>query len=98
VAHLSLAGFVGPQTNLYTGERFDFTARHVEELRALDVAAITRPERYWLLVETGDELLDYRQAVAKYAGARQTVIEGGDHGFAHFGEYLDAVLDYAGVA
>ncbi len=98
VAHLSLAGFVGPQANLYTGERFDFTARHVEELRALDVAAITRPERYWLLVETGDELLDYRQAVAKYAGARQTVIEGGDHGFAHFGEYLDAILDFAGLA
>jgi predicted esterase YcpF (UPF0227 family) len=98
VAHLSLAEFVGPQTNLYTGERFDFTPRHVEELRALDVSTISRPERYWLLVETGDELLDYRQAVAKYAGARQTVIEGGDHGFAHFGDYLDGIIGFAGLA
>jgi hypothetical protein len=98
VAHLSLAQFVGPQTNLYTGEGFEFTPRHVEELRALEVPAITRPERYWLLVETGDALLDYRQAVAKYAGARQTVIEGGDHGFARFPEFLDPIIEFAGLA
>lgn len=97
VAQLSLAEFVGPQTNLYTGETFDFLPRHVAELAALEVAAPTRLQRYWLLVETGDELLDYRHAVAKYAGARQTVIEGGDHGFQHFGDYLDAILDFAGL-
>lgn len=97
VAHLSLAQFVGPQTNLYTGETFEFTVEHVAELRALDVPNITRPQRYWLLVETGDELLDYRQAVEKYAGARHTVIEGGDHGFAHFGDYLDGILEFAGL-
>jgi predicted esterase YcpF (UPF0227 family) len=97
VAQLSLAEFVGPQTNLYTGETFDFLPRHVAELAALEVATPTRLQRYWLLVETGDELLDYRHAVTKYAGARQTVIEGGDHGFQHFGDYLDAILDFAGL-
>jgi hypothetical protein len=98
VAHLPLARFVGPQTNLYTGERFEFTPAHVAELMALEVPRISRPERYWLLVETGDELLDYRQAVARYAGARQTVIEGGDHAFAHFDEYLDGIVAFAGLA
>ena len=34
------------------------------------------PERYLLLVETGDEVLDYRQAVARYAGAEQVVVAG----------------------
>ncbi|MGB0129399.1 MAG: YqiA/YcfP family alpha/beta fold hydrolase [Rhodocyclaceae bacterium] len=97
VAYLSLAQFVGPQTNLYTGETFDFTPAHVAEIEALDVAQITRPERYWLLAETGDELLDYRQAVAKYQGARQTVIQGGDHSFQHFGDFLDPILEFAGL-
>lgn len=96
VAHLSLAEFVGPQTNLYTGETFDFTLDHVAEMKALEVERISRPERYWLLVETGDELLDYRQAVAKYAGARQTVIEGGDHSFQCFDDFLDPILEFAG--
>jgi predicted esterase YcpF (UPF0227 family) len=95
VAPLSLDAWVGPQTNLYTGERFDFTLQYIDELRELDVPAITRPERYWLLVETGDEVLDYRDAVAKYAGARQTVLDGGDHGFSRWIEYLDEVLAFA---
>ena len=95
VAPLSLEAYVGTQTNLYTGEKFDFTRAHIDELRALDVPSITRPARYWLLVETGDEVLDYRHAVQRYAGARQTVLEGGDHGFSRWNDYLDAVIDFA---
>lgn len=95
VAHLSLQQYVGPQHNLYTGERFEFTQAHVEELRALEVPRLAHPERLWLLVETGDELLDYRQAVARYAGARQTVLDGGDHSFTRWGDYLDAVIEFA---
>jgi predicted esterase YcpF (UPF0227 family) len=97
VAHLSLAEYVGPHTNLYSGEAFEFTTGHVDELRALDVPCITRPERYWLLVEEGDEVLDYRQAVARYAGARQTVLAGGDHSFTRWADYLDRIVAFAGL-
>ena len=95
VAPLALESFVGMQDNLYTGERFEFTPRHLDELRTLEVAAITLPERYWLLAETGDEVLDYSHAVIKYAGARQTILEGGNHGFSRWKDYLDAVIDFA---
>lgn len=97
VAPLALEDWIGPQTNMYTGETFEFTRAHIDELRTFEVATITRPERYWLLVETGDELLDYRVAVKKYAGARQTVLEGGDHGFSRWHDYLDAVIAFAGL-
>ena len=49
------------------------------------------------MVETGDEVLDYRQAVKKYAGARQTVLAGGDHGFSRWEDYLDDILEFAGL-
>lgn len=97
LAPLTLSDYLGPQTHMYTGEPFDFTTAHIEALRALDVPAITRPERYWLLVETGDEVLDYRAAVAHYPGARQTVLEGGDHSFTRWGDYLDPILQFAGL-
>ncbi|MBP9652755.1 MAG: esterase [Rhodocyclaceae bacterium] len=97
VAHLSLAEFVGPQTNLYTGEVFEFKPEYIEELRAIEVPRISRPQDFLLLVETGDEVLDYRQAVVKYAGARQVVLEGGDHSFTRWDAYLDAVLEFAGL-
>lgn len=97
VAHLSLAEFVGPQTNLYTGETFDFRPEHIAELRAIEVPRLSHPEDVLLLVEEGDETLDYRQAVAKYAGCRQVVLPGGDHSFTRFGDYMDAILDFAGL-
>lgn len=97
VAALELETYVGVQHNMYTDERFDFTVAHLAELRALEVPALSHPERCWLMVETGDEVLDYRHAVHKYAGARQTVLAGGDHGFTRWNEYLDAVIAFAGL-
>jgi uncharacterized protein len=91
---LDPAEFIGPQRFLYTGEEFDFTQRHVDELRAILVPKLTRPERYWLLVETGDETLDYRHSIERYAGARQTVLPGGDHSFTRWTDYLDDVIGF----
>ena len=91
-----LKGFVGPQTNLYTGETYWLTGEHLDELRALEVDSIT-PERYLLMVETGDEVLDYRHAVAKYRGSDQLVIEGGEHGFASFAACLPRALAFCGI-
>lgn len=93
----SLAAYVGTQTNLHTGKVFEFLPRHIEELRALDVARITQPKNFLLLVEAGDEVLDYRDAVAKYNGCKQVVLAGGDHSFTRFDEYRDAILEFAGL-
>jgi len=93
-----LRAYIGPQRNLYTGEPYDLTQQHLDELRAIDVPQPTRMERYYLMVTTGDEVLDYRAAVAKYAGAKQLIVDGSDHGFADFADYLDSVLAFAGMA
>lgn len=96
-APLSLESWTGPQTNLYTGEIFDFTPAHVADLYRFAVERISRPQDFWLLAETGDEVLDYRDAVAHYAGAHQTVLPGGDHSFTRWEDYLDDVLTFAGL-
>lgn len=92
-----LRPYVGPQTNLYTGETFVVTEAHFAELEALVVSRITRPDRYWLMVQTGDEVLDYREAIAFYGGAFQYVQGGGDHAFQRFDEQIPAILRFAGV-
>ncbi len=93
VAPLSLNAYIGTQQNLHTGETFEFTAEHIEQLRALECGTIT-PERYLLLVETGDEVLDYRQAVARYAGCRQEIFPGGDHSFTRFPDLLPQLFEF----
>jgi predicted esterase YcpF (UPF0227 family) len=80
---------------MYTGEEFELTVEHVGELMAMDPAAITRPGRYWLIVETGDEVLDYREAVAYYAGAHQAVVTGGDHALSSFPEHVPDIVAWA---
>jgi uncharacterized protein len=92
-----IESLLGPQRNLYTGEQYQLTREHLEQLRALEVSRITEPERYLLLCKTGDEVLDFRAAVERYRGAQQLVIPGGDHGFSDFGRYLDLVLGFAGM-
>jgi len=91
-----LAPALGPQQNFYTGETYELTAQHLAELEALEVPNL-HPERYFLLLQTGDEILDYRDAMTRYAGAKQTVIPGGDHGFQHFEDYLNEILAFAGI-
>jgi len=89
--------WLGPQKNHYSGEEWLLTEAHAAALDALDIAAVTHPERYLLLIETGDEVLDWHRAVEKFRGARQIVVEGGDHGFASFAEHIDAILRFAGL-
>jgi predicted esterase YcpF (UPF0227 family) len=98
VAHLSLQKYIGPQRWLYSGESFDFTLEHVEQLRAIEVPVLSKPEHFWLLVEQGDETLDYRDAVRRYLGARQTVLAGGDHSFTRWNDVLDPIIDFADLA
>jgi predicted esterase YcpF (UPF0227 family) len=92
-APISLEKYLGTQTNLHTHESFEFTTQHVAQLRALEVAQIT-PSRYLLMIETGDEVLDYRQTVARYAGCRQIVLPGGNHSFTHFPEYIAQLIEF----
>ena len=92
-----LRDYDGPRTMYHSGEPFDFRPEYVDELRALEVAAITEPQRYLLIAAMGDELLDWREMVARYPGVRQLVIPGSDHGLSDFAEYIDQVLAFAGV-
>ena len=90
-----LRPYAGAQVNMYSGEAFEVTDLHFAELQALEVARITRPERYFLLAQAGDVVLDYRAAVAFYAGAWQFVQGGGDHAFADFAAQIPAILRFA---
>lgn len=89
-----LDSHVGVTTQFHSDEPFEFKREYIDELRAMAVDKITRPERYFLIAATGDEVLDYRDMVAHYAGAKQHVIEGSDHGIAEFRQYVDEVLEF----
>lgn len=87
--------FLGRHTNMYTGEEYEITPAHVKALRGFETP-VRHPEYFLLLVQTGDEVLDYHLAVEKYAGSSQIVQEGGDHAFADFEAVIPEILNFAG--
>jgi predicted esterase YcpF (UPF0227 family) len=90
-----LRAWLGPQKNLYTGEEYDLTEKHLAQMAAYRVATPGRTGRYLLMHTTGDELLDWRVAVNHFAGCRLILVLGSDHGFREFEHYMDVVLAFA---
>lgn len=95
--HNRFDGYLGEQTNHYTGERWQLTLDHVQALRELEVAALTAPERYQVWLQTGDETLDYRDAERYYRAASLIIEPGGDHGFQGFAARLPQLFAFAGI-
>lgn len=93
-----LEQYIGVSTAYHSAAPFEFKREYIEELHALAVPCITRPERYFLLAATGDEVLDWQEMVAHYPQSRQRIIAGSDHGLTDFDHYIDEVLQFCGVA
>ena len=94
-----LAAYIGEQTAYHSPEeRFFFRAEYIAELQALRPAAITMPARYAALIMQGDELLDWREMSARYAGAKLRVLAGGDHAISDFDTHLPWLLATLGLA
>jgi predicted esterase YcpF (UPF0227 family) len=90
-----LAKYIGEQTAWHDpAERFYFAPEFVDELRALEVGHMPRPELVWALIAKGDEVLDWREMTARYPGSQQVVMEGGDHAISNFESYLPQVLAF----
>lgn len=86
--------YLGPQRNYHTGEIHQIEPGFVTALHECERQP-THKQRYWLLVQAGDEVLDYHQSVGFYAGCQQTILEGGDHSFVGFADWLPQIWDFA---
>ncbi len=93
-----LRAHIGTQPVFFSEQTIEVKPVYMDELRALDTPCITRPERYFLLAATGDEVIDWRTMAAKYAACRQRIIDGSDHQISDFASYLDEVLAFCDVA
>jgi len=85
-----LNNFLGEQLNPYTNECYQVKEQHIVDLELLKQEEITK-KNYLVMVQTGDEVLDYQQAVEKYQHCQLVVQEGGDHSFVNYQAMLPQV-------
>lgn len=96
--HRMFDGYLGTQTNLYSGQTWELTHDHVTALAELEVSAPQDPQRIQVWLQTADETLDYRHAEKYYAACALRIQAGGDHSYQGFALQLPALLSFAGMA
>jgi uncharacterized protein len=94
-----LATYIGEQHAYHDpSDRFYFRLEFIDELRQIAPAAITLPDRYLAIIAKGDEVLDWREMTARYAGCRIKLLEGGDHALSDFDQHLPDLLHFLQLA
>jgi predicted esterase YcpF (UPF0227 family) len=90
-----LAAHIGEQTTWQDPtDRFYFRAEFIPELQALRPATVSPVQRGLAIIAQGDELLDWREMVARYHGVRIKLLEGSDHALSDFDEHLADILGF----
>lgn len=92
-----LARHIGETTQWHSDETFFFRPEYVDELRAIAPGPLTDPSRYFAVIATGDEVLDWREMSERYRGAHLRIVEGSDHGLTDFDAHLPHVLRFLGL-
>jgi predicted esterase YcpF (UPF0227 family) len=89
-----LVDFLGKHINPNTQQPFLLENKHIEELRQLDTPSLKPTSDYWILLQTADETLDYRQAETKYQDYKLSIEQGGNHSFLDFQRFLPDIFRF----
>jgi predicted esterase YcpF (UPF0227 family) len=95
--HVLLKKYLGENRNYYTDQSWVLDETHIEQFRSLYIDTITKPQRYLLMLQTGDQTLDYREALTKYEACPSIIEQGGSHEFSDFEKHLDKILSFCHV-
>lgn len=89
---VTLASQVGEQVNTVTGETFYFGVDDLEDFSQFDVGPQNLFKPALVLLDEGDEIIDYRFAQQKYKGRGKVIVyPGGDHWFRHLNEAIPEI-------
>ena len=87
---------IGEAPNFYDDSAFKWTARHIEMLKKQRPQTMFK-EDIMLLVQKGDELLDYKEAVVFLPKAKTIVEEGGSHSFEGIERHFETIRAFFAV-
>jgi len=88
----TLTPYVGVQERFCDGEPFIFEAAYLEALKTFQV--MPKRGRYLVLLQSEDEVLDYRKAQKFYQDHRVIVEYGGNHRFENITDYLSMIGNF----
>lgn len=91
-----LQDWLGENANYMTGEKWLFEHQHIDQYLALDagIKSLAHKNNYHVLLQSGDEVLDYRDAEQRYRGCKIILESGGDHSFIDYHRHLATIHQF----
>ncbi len=89
-----LSNYIGQNRNYLSDETWVFKKHHISEYKEVTCKKIMKHGQYLILLETGDEVLNYKDAVQFYNGASIIIVQGGEHRFVSYEKYLPKIYDF----
>ena len=93
----TLEAHLGENKFYYSEQTWEFKPVHIDQLRQMDVTEISHPENFLVLLQTGDEVLDYHQAARKFSQAECVIEPGGNHAFNGFENHIKRLLNFSHI-
>ncbi len=93
---LTLAPYVGTNEFFCSGETFQWTKEHITKLFSYAVSKDSIKAPVLVLLQKGDEVLDYSKAEEVYKDYKVIVQEGGNHRFENLNEYIGIIAEFIG--
>jgi predicted esterase YcpF (UPF0227 family) len=86
----SLKRFLGLGVTFYDESRFEWNVNHIESLKRFKVNSFDR-DKFLVVLQSDDELIDYRVAKEMFKDVNMIVASGGGHSFTGVENYFDEI-------
>ena len=93
----TLTAYLGENKFYFQDEVWEFNETHIQQLEAMKVEKLSDEQRYLVLLQTGDETLDYREAELKYENSQCIIEQGGDHSFIDLERFIPEIMQFSKI-
>ncbi len=93
----TLTAYLGENKFYFQDEVWEFNETHIQQLEAMKVEKLSDEQRYLVLLQTGDETLDYREAELKYKNSQCIIEQGGDHSFIDLERFIPEIMQFSKI-
>ena len=89
-----MKALLGKNTNFQGTDFWMLESCHIDEYRDNTCERIKNKSNYLVLLQSGDEVIDYRDAAEYYAGCSVIIEQGGNHSFTNYQYYLNEIYQF----
>ena len=89
--------YLGENQNYSTGEKFIVTKEDIKFLRSLEIKKLNNQKNILVLLESGDEVLNFIETVKYFQGSNIDITFGGNHSYESIDAKLEKIVKFLNI-